>query len=336
MLFSGVSPGRIPPHTGTEAVQGSSRVQPHRPLTSPLATRSATEPPPPAAHTPSQSSAGHPERGDSTQYKHTTQLQPLHHDGAASLIDQGPNISREEAGPGSAPNTNTKSSPATQQNTQATGNNIIPEQNIANPEPKSGGIVSNNSKDSTSNPGLIVGVKLDTNPDLLDEINISINPAQGAEVKSHALKDSTLSKHQRNLKVNTPVRLPSTSESSSSSGIITSSSGESFGAAFGVVNGSSSGDSLSASSAPPGDSSCSSTTPPGGRLGDNAMSYEIKSRPASSSNDEDPGYASVDEIPLDSPGKCKVRHEKTDRKVFVVVIPKEGWAHVVAPILLLA
>ncbi len=27
------------------------------------------------------------------------------------------------------------------------------------------------------------------------------------------------------------------------------------------------------------------------------------------------------------------RHEKTDLKVFVVVIPKEGWAHVAAPIL---
>ncbi len=30
-----------------------------------------------------------------------------------------------------------------------------------------------------------------------------------------------------------------------------------------------------------------------------------------------------------------VRHEKTDLKVFVVVIPKEGWARVAAPILLL-
>ncbi len=29
------------------------------------------------------------------------------------------------------------------------------------------------------------------------------------------------------------------------------------------------------------------------------------------------------------------RHEKTDLKFFVVVIPKEGWAHVAAPILLL-
>ena len=29
-------------------------------------------------------------------------------------------------------------------------------------------------------------------------------------------------------------------------------------------------------------------------------------------------------------------HEKTDLKVFVVVIPKEGWARVAAPILLLA
>ncbi len=28
-------------------------------------------------------------------------------------------------------------------------------------------------------------------------------------------------------------------------------------------------------------------------------------------------------------------HEKTDLKVFVVVIPKEGWARVAAPILLL-
>ncbi len=27
------------------------------------------------------------------------------------------------------------------------------------------------------------------------------------------------------------------------------------------------------------------------------------------------------------------RHEKTDLKVFVVVIPKEGWVHVAAPIL---
>ena len=30
-----------------------------------------------------------------------------------------------------------------------------------------------------------------------------------------------------------------------------------------------------------------------------------------------------------------VCHEKTDLKVFVVVIPKEGWAHVAMPILLL-
>ncbi len=30
------------------------------------------------------------------------------------------------------------------------------------------------------------------------------------------------------------------------------------------------------------------------------------------------------------------RHKKTDLKVFVVVIPKEGWAHVAVPILLLA
>ncbi len=29
------------------------------------------------------------------------------------------------------------------------------------------------------------------------------------------------------------------------------------------------------------------------------------------------------------------RHEKTDLKVFVVVIPKEGWARMAAPILLL-
>ncbi len=29
------------------------------------------------------------------------------------------------------------------------------------------------------------------------------------------------------------------------------------------------------------------------------------------------------------------RHEKTDLKVFVLVIPKEGWARVTAPILLL-
>ncbi len=31
----------------------------------------------------------------------------------------------------------------------------------------------------------------------------------------------------------------------------------------------------------------------------------------------------------------EVHHEKTDLKVFVVVIPKEGWARVAAPILLL-
>ncbi len=31
----------------------------------------------------------------------------------------------------------------------------------------------------------------------------------------------------------------------------------------------------------------------------------------------------------------EARHEKTDLKVFVVVIPKEGWAHMAAPILLL-
>ena len=30
-----------------------------------------------------------------------------------------------------------------------------------------------------------------------------------------------------------------------------------------------------------------------------------------------------------------VCHERTDLKVFVVVIPKEGWEHVAAPILLL-
>ena len=34
------------------------------------------------------------------------------------------------------------------------------------------------------------------------------------------------------------------------------------------------------------------------------MSLEIKSQQPSS-NDEDPGYASVEEIPLDSPGKTK-------------------------------
>ena len=34
----------------------------------------------------------------------------------------------------------------------------------------------------------------------------------------------------------------------------------------------------------------------------NEMSLEIKSQQPSS-NDEDPGYASVEEIPLDSPGK---------------------------------
>ncbi len=36
-------------------------------------------------------------------------------------------------------------------------------------------------------------------------------------------------------------------------------------------------------------------------------------------------------------GKVKYEacHEKTDLKVFVVVIPKEGWARVAAPILLL-
>ncbi len=32
---------------------------------------------------------------------------------------------------------------------------------------------------------------------------------------------------------------------------------------------------------------------------------------------------------------CDACHEKTDLKVFVVVIPKEGWAHMAAPILLL-
>ncbi len=32
---------------------------------------------------------------------------------------------------------------------------------------------------------------------------------------------------------------------------------------------------------------------------------------------------------------CDARHEKTDLKVFVVVIPKEGWARVAAPILFL-
>ncbi len=31
----------------------------------------------------------------------------------------------------------------------------------------------------------------------------------------------------------------------------------------------------------------------------------------------------------------EARHEKTDRKVFVVVIPKEGWACMAAPMLLL-
>ena len=31
-----------------------------------------------------------------------------------------------------------------------------------------------------------------------------------------------------------------------------------------------------------------------------------------------------------------VRHEKTDLKVFVTVIPKEGWVHLAASILLLA
>ena len=30
-----------------------------------------------------------------------------------------------------------------------------------------------------------------------------------------------------------------------------------------------------------------------------------------------------------------VHHEKIDLKVFVAVIPKEGWAHAAAPILLL-
>ena len=33
---------------------------------------------------------------------------------------------------------------------------------------------------------------------------------------------------------------------------------------------------------------------------------------------------------------CDMRHEKTDLKVFVVVIPEEGWARVAVPILLLA
>ncbi len=32
---------------------------------------------------------------------------------------------------------------------------------------------------------------------------------------------------------------------------------------------------------------------------------------------------------------CDTRHEKIDLKVFVVVIPKEGWASVAAPTLLL-
>ena len=41
---------------------------------------------------------------------------------------------------------------------------------------------------------------------------------------------------------------------------------------------------------------------------------------------------------ITSPGgpiAIEVCHEKTDLKVFVVVIPKEGWARVAAPILLL-
>ncbi len=34
-------------------------------------------------------------------------------------------------------------------------------------------------------------------------------------------------------------------------------------------------------------------------------------------------------------GQTDARHEKTDLKVFVVVIPKEGWASLATPILLL-
>ncbi len=313
------------PHCGSEASQERrSRVQQaHRPLTSPLTTRGATEP---GSSSPQHSARERGERGEAIQYKHSQQLQQPHRDGAASSTPQHPpidqglhNITHEagKAGPGfiSTTNTKCKSSPATlvQQNTQtaARNNNNNPHQNIANPQTELAGIVSNESTDcSKSKPGLNTGVKVDTNPDLLDDINISINPSRAAveEGKPQALKDNTLNKQQTNLKINAPVRLPSASESSTSSGIITSSSGESFGAAFGVVNGSSSGDSLSAaSSVPPGgESSCSSTAPSAGGASDNAMNYVIKSGPASSSNDEDPGYASVDEIPLDSPGKVIV------------------------------
>ena len=44
-------------------------------------------------------------------------------------------------------------------------------------------------------------------------------------------------------------------------------------------------------------------------------------------------FLSVHLVKLKSPND--VRHEKTDLKVFVVVIPKEGWARVAAHILLL-
>ncbi len=38
---------------------------------------------------------------------------------------------------------------------------------------------------------------------------------------------------------------------------------------------------------------------------------------------------------ISAPEANEVCHEKTDLKVFVVVIPKEGWVRVAAPILLL-
>ncbi len=50
-----------------------------------------------------------------------------------------------------------------------------------------------------------------------------------------------------------------------------------------------------------------------------------------------PGFVGSDDIVhmiYSGKGKlCDVRHEKTDPNVFVVVIPKEGWARPRAPIL---
>ncbi len=48
------------------------------------------------------------------------------------------------------------------------------------------------------------------------------------------------------------------------------------------------------------------------------------------------GAYSVEYVPQEvGKSSSDVRHEKTDLKVFVGVIPKEGWARVAAPILLL-